>query len=830
MLFDLDLPLLPIHTILPELQEKIARHQSVILSAEPGSGKTTIVPLALANEPWLQEKKIIMLEPRRLAARMAAKRMSELAGDTIGGLIGYRIRFDKKVSNATQIEVVTEGIFLRMIQNDPELSEVGLVIFDEFHVRSIQSDMALALCTDVLELRSSLKIMIMSATMDSVRVSNLLGHAPIITGEGRCFPVKTVYRSRPDNDYLVPRTVKAIHHAIQEHDGSILVFLPGAGEIKAVQNKIEAKIQCLALYGDLAQHKQDMVFAPTGKRRVILATPIAETSLTIEGVSVVIDSGLMKIPRFSSANGLTSLHTVSISKASADQRSGRAGRLGPGICYRLWTKAEQHSKTDFLAPEIIGADLSPLLLEVLQWGVKDPAELTWLDPPRTAQVEQARGLLVRLGAIDSRGGLSKKGKQIASLPLHPRLALMLLYGREHGKATLACRLAALLQNRDLFRRGDKEQSADIEDRLDILRLFDQKETALIRAKGADTSQCRRVLREADQYQRLLGIKGRKHDFLEAGNLLAIAYPDRIAKKKPGSSQHLLASGRGVVLSPHDHLQQADFLVAANVDGGKKQGKIFLAAALSLDEILHEQNHLLVKKERVEWKHSKVEAVSILSLGSLEIKKEALAEVDPEQIQKCLLKGIQQTGIDCLNWQKKSRELQARIQTAHDLDPKNWPDVSDNYLTENISWIEPYLDSMSSLKQLKKLDLHSILLALLPWKDQQALERLLPTHYQAPSGSKIKLQYTPGESPVLAVRLQEMFGATESPHIYNGKVPLLIHLLSPARRPVQVTADLASFWRNTYPQVKKELAGRYPKHYWPDDPLIAQATARCKPRK
>lgn len=830
MLFDLDLPRLPIHTILPELQEKISRHQSVILSAEPGSGKTTIVPLVLVNEPWLQGKKILVLEPRRLAARMAAKRMSELAGDKIGGSVGYRIRFDKKISAATRIEVITEGIFLRMIQNDPELSGVGLVVFDEFHLRSIESDLALALCTDVLELRDDLKIMFMSATMDSVRLSQLLNDSPVITGEGRCFPVNIIYRSRPSNDYLVPLTVKAIHHAMEEQDGDILVFLPGAGEIKAVQNKIGGEIHSLALYGDLPQHKQDMVFATTGKRKVILATPIAETSLTIEGVSVVIDSGLMKIPRFSSANGLTSLHTVSVSKASADQRSGRAGRLGPGICYRLWTEAEQHSKSDFLPPEIIGADLASLLLEVMQWGVQDPLELTWLDPPRAAQVGQARKLLVQLGAIDSRGGLSDRGKQIASLPLHPRLALMLLHGREYGKGSLACRLAALLQNRDLFRKGDKEQSADIEDRLDILRLFDQNKIDLIRAKGADLSQCRRILREADQYQRLLGIKGRKHTSREAGNLLAVAYPDRIAKKKPGSSQHILASGRGVTLSPYDHLQQADFLVAANVDGGKKQGKIFLAAALSLHEILNEQNHLLVKKDRVEWKHSKVEAVSVLSLGSLEIKREPLAKVDPEHIRKCLQTGIQQTGIDCLNWQKKSRELQARIQTAHDLDPKKWPDVSDDSLLQNLSWIVPYLDSMNSLKQLKKLDLYSILLALLPWKDQQELERLLPTHYQAPSGSKIKLQYLPGESPVLAVRLQEMFGATESPAIYNAEVPILVHLLSPARRPVQVTADLASFWSNTYPQVKKELAGRYPKHYWPDDPFIAQATARCKPQK
>ncbi len=826
----LKLPPLPIHAILPELQDKLSNHQSVVLSAEPGSGKTTIVPLILAGERWLCGKKIIMLEPRRLATRMAAKRMSELAGDKTGGLVGYRIRFDKKISAKTQIEVVTEGIFLRMLQNDPELSGIGLVIFDEFHIRSIQSDLALALCLDVLELRDNLKIMIMSATMDSERVASLLGDAPVVSGEGRCFPVETIFLSRPSTDYLIPRTVRAIHHAMVEHDGDILVFLPGAGEIKAVQNKIQGDIKCLALYGDLPQHKQNLVFAPTKKRKVIIATPIAETSLTIEGVSVVIDSGLMKIPEFSPANGLTSLKTVSISKASAKQRAGRAGRLGPGVCYRLWTKAEHYSMAEFLPPEIIGADLAPLLLEIMQWGVKDPTELTWLDPPREARIEQAQNILIRLGAIDSRGNLSKLGRKIASLPLHPRLATMLLHGRNHNNAILACRLAALLQNRDLFRRGNGEQSVDIEDRLDILRLFDQNETALIRAKGADISLCRRILREADQYQRLLGVKGREHSFKEAGNLLGIAYPDRIAKKKPGSSQHLLASGRGVILPPYDHLQRADFLVAANVDGGSKQGRIFLAAALSLEEILSDHSHLLDKKEIVEWKHSKVEAVSVLSLGSLEIKRDTLRKVEADVIRECLLKGIKKTGIDCLNWQKKSRELQARIETAHELDPRKWPDVSNESLIHNLVWLEPYLASMSSLRQVKKLDLHSILQTLLPWKDQQALDRLLPTHYQAPSGSKIKLQYMPGKPPVLAVRLQEMFGASENPSIYNGRLPILIHLLSPARRPVQITADLASFWKNTYPQVKKELAGRYPKHHWPDDPLIAQATARCKPRK
>ena len=825
-----DLPPLPIHAVLPELQKSLANHQSVVLAAEPSSGKTTIVPLVLMNEPWLAGRKIIILEPRRLAARMAAKRMSELAGDTVGGLVGYRIRFDRKISSETRIEVVTEGILTRMIQRDPELADVGLVVFDEFHERSLQSDLALALCLDVLALRDDLKMMIMSATMDTSRVSRLLGKAPVVSGKGRCFPVTINYLPRQSTDFLVRRTVKTIHRAMAEQDGDILVFLPGAGEIKAVQNQVDGDVLCLPLYGNLPQKKQDLIFARADKRRLILATPIAETSLTIEGVSVVVDSGLMKVPRFSPATGLTSLHTISISKASADQRAGRAGRLAPGVCYRLWTMGEHHSKADFLPPEIVGADLASLLLEVLLWGVTDTGELTWLDPPRTGQVNQARDLLARLGAVNEKGGLTEIGRQIASLPLHPRLALMLLYGREQGNGPLACRLAALLQNRDPFRGGDGARSIDIEERLEILRLFEQKGQTFVRARGADPSLCRRILREADQYQRLLGVDGGVRNVQESGNLLVLAYPDRIAMKKPGSSQHLLSSGRGVLLPVGDHLHQADFLVAANVDGGKKQGRIFLGAALSREEIIGGHSHLLTREDRVEWKNNHVEAASILSLGSLELTREPLPGIDPYRMSQCLLEGIKQTGIDCLGWQKKSRELQARMQCAHVWDPDRWPDVSDTSLTNDLSWLEPYLDSITTLKQLKKLDLYPILFSLLSWQEQQDLDRVAPTHFQVPSGSKIKLLYQPGEPPILAVRLQEMFGATATPTVFGGKISVLVHLLSPAGRAIQVTRDLVGFWQNTYHEVKKELKGRYPKHYWPNDPIKAQAIRGVKRKR
>lgn len=824
-------PELPIQTILPKLQKKIQIYNSVVLAAEPGSGKTTIVPLALLHEPWLAGKKIIMLEPRRLAARMAAQRLSELVGDKVGGLVGYRIRFARKISSKTRLEVVTEGILTRLIQSDPDLTNIGLVIFDEFHLRSLQTDLALALTLDVQQLRDDLKIMIMSATMDCQRISHLLGDAPIVRGQGRCFPVTSHFLPRPSQDYLVPRTVKAIHRVLTEHKGDILVFLPGVGEIKGVQKRIQGDFLCLPLYGNLPQKKQDKIFAQPNQRRVILATPIAETSLTIQGIRVVIDSGLMKTPRFSPSTGLTTLHTVTISKASAEQRAGRAGRLGPGVCYRLWTKAEDFSRPDFLTPEIIDADLTPLLLALLQWGVTDPGQLTWLDPPRPSQLKQAKTILNQLGALNKQGLLNEIGRQLATLPLHPRLGLMLLRGRDRGHGALACQLAALLQNRDLLADNDKEGSADIEDRLEILRLFSQQGGTMVQARNADPNLCRRILQEARQYQRLLNITGTVDSFQEAGTLLAHAYPDRLARQKPGAQQHQLSSGRGVKLAKGDHLHHAEFLVAAQVDGGKKkQGHIFMAAAISRQEIIAEHGHLLHRKEQVRWEKTRVTADYILHLGRLELERKPLTDIAASQMMAALLDGIRQAGIACLGWQQKSRDLQARMASAHDLNPDYWPDVSDDSLEANLSWLAPYLAGISTLKQLKKIDPYPILLSLLSWPDQQELDRLLPTHFQVPSGSQKRLLYQPGKSPILSVRLQEMFGATTTPTVFAGKVPILIHLLSPASRPIQITKDLAGFWANTYQEVKKELKGRYPKHYWPDDPLSAPATRHVRPKK
>ncbi len=822
-----DLPNLPIQTVLDQLKQECAQHNIMILAAEPGSGKTTVVPLALLDEPWLNGQKIIVLEPRRLAVRMAAKRMSEICHATIGSLVGYHIRFDKKISAHTRIEVVTEGILIRRIQNDPELTGVGLVIFDEFHERTLAADLGLALCRDVQTLRPDLKIMLMSATMDNDRISRVFADAPVVSGKGRCYPVTTHYLSRPPNNYLVPRTVQAIHRALAEQKGDILVFLPGAGEIKSVASQIQGDCLCLPLYGNLSQAEQDRVFHPSDRRRVILATPIAETSLTIEGVTIVIDTGVMKTPHFSSGTGLTTLCTVAISKASARQRAGRAGRLGPGICYRLWTTGEHHSRAEFTPPEIRNADLAPLLLETLEWGVADPLDLTWIDPPRQNQIQQAAELLLQLGIMHQNRGLTPLGHRLAPLPLHPRLALMVLRSHEMGHGPLGCTLAALLQNRDLLRGNSR--SADIEERLELLHLFEQNNVSLVQARGGDPVLYKKIIREANQYKRLLSINGNACHFEEAGNLLALAYPDRIAMHKQGANQHILSSGRGVLLGAGDHLHHADFLVAANLDGGKRQGRVYLAAALSKEDILRHHQHLLKKEDRVFWQKDRVTAVSTVKLGELELSRKPLQHIDPEAIQRCLIASIQKEGVGCLNWQKKSRELQARMQSTHIWDPEQWPDVSDEKLSTNLDWLIPYLDNISTLKQLHKLNLTQILHSRLSWHEQQELERLAPSRFRVKSGSHVKLTYRPGEPPILAVRLQELFGTTTTPCIFNGQVPVLIHLLSPASRPIQVTRDLASFWQNTYQEVKKQLMGRYPKHHWPDDPLTAVATARIKPR-
>ena len=831
----MNLPEYPIHEVLPELLAGLADNPSAVLTAEPGSGKTTIVPLVLLGQSWLEGKKIIMLEPRRLAARAAAARLSELAGDRLGGLVGYRVRFDSRVSKKTRIEVVTEGVIIRMLQNDPELKDVGLVIFDEFHERSLQADLALALCMDVRQIRDDLKILVMSATIDAAGIAGLLGDAPVISGRGRCFPVTVHYLERPSTEDVVNRTTRGIEKALYEQDGDILVFLPGAGEIRAVQSRFvdRQELACLVLYGDLPLAEQNRVFDRGDGRRLILSTPIAETSLTIEGITTVVDSGLLRSPRFDPASGLTRLETIPVSKASAEQRAGRGGRLGPGYCYRLWTEAEQYSKADYLVPEIINNDLAPLMLELALWGVSDPAQLQWPDPPRLGQVKQARELLQELEAIDEKRTITPLGRELAGLPLHPRLGLMLIRGREQNMGSIACKLAAILNNRDPLKGEAGRQSADIEDRLRLLEVFEKEGSRPVRARGGDPTGCRRILQEAAQYLKLLNSRESDRDRKgRAGNLLANAYPDRIALKRPGAEQFLLASGRGAVLPEGDHLNHNELIVATSLDRGRKQGRIFLAASLSMAEFRTDHGHLVKTAKVVRWDDEKLRVVAVQEkqYGSLVLSEKNWPGAGPQLIIDCLLQAIQRTGPDCLPWDRKSRDLQARLQTLHLWQPDSWPPVADDSLMTDLAWLTPYLNNAKSFKDLQKLDMTTILLAGLSWEKQQELDRLAPSHLQVPSGSRIRLRYRPGESPVMPVRIQEVFGLQETPAVANSKIKVTLHLLSPAQRPIQVTSNLAAFWQNTYQEVKKELAGRYPKHFWPDDPLTAKATSRAKPRR
>ncbi len=829
-----DPPSLPINHVLADLRTALAAHPSAVLAAPPGSGKTTVVPLALLGEHWLAGKKILILEPRRLAARAAARRMSDLLGEEVGDTVGYRIRFERRISAQTRIEVVTEGIVSRMLQDDPELSGIGLVIFDEYHERSLHADLALALCMDARELRPDLRILVMSATLDSGAVADLLGGAPLISGEGRCFPVTTTYLAPPEPWRLVAAMAKAIRRALLEQEGDILAFLPGSGEIRSLARELAAlpDLDIVPLYGDLPQQEQDKIFRRGALRRLILATPIAETSLTVEGISVVVDSGLMKRPRFDSATGLTRLETVAISKASAEQRAGRAGRLMPGHVYRLWSQADHHSLADFHPAEIVGADLTPLLLDLGLWGVRDPAQLAWLDPPRPGQVEQARNLLTSLGALDDRGLLTDLGKRLARLPLHPRLGLLLVRGEEQGRGRLAADLAAILANRDILRGEAQKESADLEQRLDILKLWRQKGTGEARARGADPAACRRVDQESRLYRALLKKGADQYEPSAAGNLLAHAYPDRIAGQlSKGSGHYLLASGRRARLLDHDPLISWNLLVIPHLDAGATEGRIFLAAAVSHAELQTDHPQLLAEEKEVVWSSEKrrVEAMVTTRIGAITLATKRWQEAPREKMAVCFLEALAQLGPQCLPWTPQTRAFQTRVNFLHHWLPEQWPALDDEQLFNDLAWLAPFVEGMTRADDLKKLDLAAILSCRFSWQELQDLDRLAPSHLEVASGSRIKLRYEADGPPVLAVRIQEMFGMQDTPTVCQGLVPVLVHLLSPAQRPIQVTQDLKGFWHNTYQEVKKELMGRYPKHYWPDDPLVAQARRGVRPR-
>ncbi|MEJ2464151.1 MAG: ATP-dependent helicase HrpB [Candidatus Thiodiazotropha sp.] len=836
---------LPVTAVIPDLAEALAHARSAVLCAPPGSGKTTLVPLELLQAPWLAGKKMLLLEPRRLAARAAASRMASLLGERVGERVGYTIRLERKVSAKTRIEVVTEGILTRRLQTDPELQGVGLVIFDEFHERNLQTDLGLALTLDVQQgLRDDLRLLVMSATLDTQWVSELIGGAPVIEAAGRSYPVAIRYLEQSlDKRRIVEQTVAAAEQAYREQAGDLLVFLPGVREIRQTASRLRERLQqtpepplLAPLYGDLPKSEQDRALVPDsqGRRRIVLTTSIAETSLTIEGVTTVVDSGWSRLPQFLPGLGLTRLQTLPVSQAAAAQRAGRAGRLGPGYCYRTWSESRHQRLPAFHPPEILQADLAPLVLELARWGVREREQLRWPEPPPKPAYAQAEALLQRLAALDERRQLTPLGQQMARLPLHPRLAHMLLRTGAKRRSQV-CDLAALLSERDILSRSvGTSQSVDVELRLRLLEAWRDHRA------GAETGQlnataCRQIDRVSRDWAGRLqdAAAVNSQDDLTVAQSLALAYPDRIAQQT-GHARFRLVSGRGVRLPEDDPLAAAEFLVAAQLDAGEREGWVRLAAEIGLQELRDLPDQIIEQQEKVYWESAsqRVRAQRVESLGALVLSRSPLQDADPAALSEALLQGIAEQGLDVLPWSKGLRRWQARLCWLREaLGDQDLPDLSDHWLQEHLAqWLSPWLPGISQLSQLQRLDLDAILRGLLSWQQLQLIEREAPSHLQVPSGSKIPLQYTPGSAPVLAVRLQELFGLAETPRVGRGRVPVMLHLLSPAQRPMQITDDLGGFWQRTYQEVKKELKGRYPKHYWPDDPLQAVATARAKPRR
>ena len=828
---------LPIESVIPQIRAALAVSHGLVLQAPPGAGKTTRVPLALLDEPWLAGSRILMLEPRRLAARAAASRMAATLGEQPGETVGWRIRFDSRVGPGTRIEVVTEGILNRMIQDDPSLEGVGLVIFDEFHERSLFADLGLALALECRQgLRDDLKLVVMSATLDGGPVARLMGDVPVVTSQGRAFPVETRFLTRPEPRAFVDAVASAVIRALDEETGDVLVFLPGAGEIRRVESLLADHpaargVLVAPLYGDLSQEAQDAAIRPRkdGGRKVVLATGIAETSLTIEGVRVVVDGGRMRVARFDPGSGMTRLVTLAVSRAGADQRRGRAGRLGPGVCYRLWSEADDRALLAFTSPEMVEADLAPLALDLAQWGVTQAETLAWLDPPPAAHLAQARELLTELGALDGALRITPHGKAMVRLGQHPRLAHMVLKGRELGLGGLAADLAALLEERDVLRTGRDARDSDIRLRLDALR---GEERGLPVDRGA-LARARQSAREA---RRRLGLRAGEQmgDRGDAGLLLAFAYPDRIARRRPGGEpRYAMTGGGGAVFPAHEPLAAEEWLVLAETDGDRREARIFLAAPLTLAEIEAQFEGDIRAETVCRWdgRDEVVQARARRVLWSLVLEDKPLKSADPEALAAAMAGGVRQMGLAALPWTPELERLCRRVAFVRGLEPEGeWPDLSEAALLAGLGeWLVPYLAGITRRAHLTRLDLGAALSGLLSWEQKKRLDDLAPTHVEVPSGSRVPIDYS-GEVPVLAVRLQEMFACAETPRIGGGKVALLLHLLSPARRPMQVTRDLASFWANAYRQVKADLKGQYPKHWWPDDPMQAEPTARIKPRK
>lgn len=814
----------PVEAIIPAIAASLARNRDVVLRAPPGSGKTTCVPPALLDAPFLGGKKILMLEPRRLAARAAASYLARKRGEEVGDTIGFQVRLERKISSRTRLEIVTEGLLTQRLLSDPELSDVGLVIFDEFHERSLQCDTGFAMALDVRRaLRPDLRLLVMSATLDTESIAAHLGDADVHTAEARMFPVETRYLREEPRAPIPSVVAGAILRALADTEGDILAFLPGEGEIRRAAEELRAAklpphVVIRPLFGALPRAEQDAAVAPSrpGERKVVLATSIAETSLTIEGVRTVVDCGWMRVPRFSPRDGMSRLETLRITRDRAEQRRGRAGRVAPGVCYRLWTEATDHSLPERMLPEILDADLAPTVLTCAVWGATKLDGLPWLTPPPAANWENATRLLDSLGALEPNGAATARGKRMADLPVHPRLAHMIFEAAAEGAANAACNLAAILA--ELPNGGPRRET-------DLRRIVD-----LVRARPGDPF-AHRVGELADRWSR--GYPERDRARLDEGVMLAWAFPDRVAKKRANGS-FVLSSGRGATMELTESLATADYLVCAELNDAPGDARIHLAAPISEEAIEDLFKDTITETTVTEWdkRTDAVRAVRQRRLGKLVLREGGQSEPDADGIFAALCEGIRAKGIAQLPWSPGTRQLQARIEfLRRELPEQGWPDVSDGSLAAHLEdWFGGFLGGMSRWSHLQKLDLSAVLNFALSeaHHDARELDRLAPLKMEVPSGSFMTIHYEEAE-PFVAVRIQETFGLKETPKLAGGRVPVLMKLLSPAQRPVQITKDLASFWREGYALVRKDLRGRYPKHYWPEDPTTAIATHRVRPR-
>ncbi|THD65008.1 ATP-dependent helicase HrpB [Phenylobacterium sp.] len=811
----------PIHEALPALKAALAARNAAVLVAPPGAGKTTVVPLELLAEPWMAGGKIILLEPRRLAARAAAERMAATLGEPVGQTVGYRVRMASKVSAATRIEVVTEGVFTRMVLGDPELAGVACVIFDEFHERSLDADLGLALACDAQGLlREDLRILVMSATLDGAAVARLLADAPVVESLGRAFPVETHYLGRDERLRLEDRAARAVERALTQETGSLLVFLPGQGEILRTAERLAERapskagiphVEIAPLYGALDPRDQDRAIgpAPAGTRKVVLATSIAETSLTIQGVRVVIDAGVARVPRFDPASGLTRLATVRVSRAAADQRRGRAGRTEPGVCYRLWDEAETRALPAYADPEILDADLSGLALDLARWGAKDPADLAFLDPPPAAAFAEARSLLVRLEALDGDGVLTAHGRALSDMPLSPRLAHMVLKAAATGQAARAARIAAVIVERNLGGRD-----VDLRHRLDGLE----------RDRGPRARDAKAL---AERWAGQAGKQGRGEP-LSDGLLLAFAYPERVARARGPLGEFQLATGRGAFLEATDALARETWLAVAELGGGERRDRILLAAPLTAEEIEAAFESQITVEDRLEESGGgRLRAKRLTRLGRLTLRETIDDNPDPALIAAALAARIRAEGVGVLPWGVAAQGLRQRVGFLRARDPA-WPDLSDAALAERLDdWLTPLLGGLRALSALRPDVLEGALRALIPWELQRRLDAEAPARWTAPTGNAFAIDYTAEAGPRVDVRVQEVYGLTSHPAV--GGQPLTFSLLSPGHRPIQTTKDLPGFWKGSWKDVRNDMRGRYPKHLWPEDPSIAEPTARAKPR-